>query len=149
MRILYSVIGTLALLTISFTSVAQIDFLSFTKPGPNYRECAAVFFNDLYIVDDIAPKGSCELFPNMVGELSVASVSFSEEGAKPLENIKFQVAIKNYRTNTLWILTKEPVSKIYLQDIIDKCEMGDKVIIMPVDQKYSLSHHEIDLNFGC
>ena len=149
MRILYTILATITFLTISYTSVAQMDFLSFTKPDPNYRDCAAIFFDGKYLVDDIVPKGKCELFPNMAGPLTVVSVTFSNDGAEPIKDIAFHIAIKNNRTNTIWMFTKEAVLEIYLQDIIEKCEPGDSLIIMPADQQYSLSQHEIVLQMGC
>ena len=136
---------TISFLTVSFTSIAQTDFLSFTKPDPKYRDCAAIFFDGKYLVDDIVPKGKYELFPNMAGPLTSASVIFTNDGTEPIKDIAFQIAIKNNRTSTIWMFTKEAVLEIYLQDIIEKCEPGDSLIIMPADQQYPLSQHEIVL----
>jgi hypothetical protein len=54
-----------------------MDFLFFTKSDRNYRNCAAIFLTES--IDEIAPKGKCELFPNMAGALTEANVSLSIE----------------------------------------------------------------------
>ena len=85
----------------------------------------------------------------MKGAISVATVSLSEDGGTPVKNISFRVAIKNERTNTMYMYSEKTFQEVQLEDILKSCEIGDKIIIMTVDQKYSLPHHVIDVKWGC
>ena len=45
--------------------------------------------------------------------------------------------------------SEKALLEVQLEDVLKKCERGDRIIFMTVDQKYSLPHHEIELNLGC
>jgi hypothetical protein len=36
-----------------------------------------------------------------------------------------------------------------MDELLRKCENGDRIILMPVEQKYSLSQHELAVAAGC
>ena len=130
---------------------AQLDFgLIPSEPNINYIDCTAIFFNGEMLVDEYSPKGSCKLSSNMTGLLTVSTVALDENGGKAVKPIEFRVAIKNKRTNTMYMYSPDSYMELNAIDVMMKCEKGDKIIIMTTDQKYSLTHHEIDVHIvGC
>ena len=139
---------TLFILYTAACDAQSTNMLEF-KGAPPYRNCAAVIINGVVCDDNYFVEGKPRIGQGMKGELTVASVSMSEEGTLPINNILFQVAIKNERTNTTWIYTKAPVSSVNLNDLLSKCEKGDYLIIMPSDQQYSLPKHKMWVAVGC
>ena len=115
----------------------------------NYKDCAAIIYRGNLLVNEYSPKGICKLEGGMEGTLSVAAVKMSEAGASPTKKIGFKVAIKNARTNTLWMFSEETLQEVLIEDLLEKCEPEDRIIIMTVDQQYSLPHHEIEVRMGC
>ena len=151
MQRVHSFLCTLLFIAISLASAAQsLDFFINALVPPNYSECAAILYNGNMLVDEYSPKGKCKLEEkNRKGVLSVATVKSSDEGTTPAKNIPFKVAIKNGRTNTIWMYSEKALQEVQLEDILKKCEPGDRIILMTVDQRYSLPHPEIELNWGC
>lgn len=119
------------------------------EKSENYKDCAAILYKGNVLVNEYSPRGFCKLETGMTGPLTVASVALDEEGATPGKNISFRVAIKNERTNTMWMFSDQVYEEVQLEDILRKIEKDDKIIIMTVDRKYSLPHHEIKVVWGC
>ncbi len=86
---------------------------------------------------------------NEKGTLSISTVNLTEIAATPKNAIKFHVAIKNRKTNTLFLLTKEAVLEIELEEVIRQCKMGDAIILLTENKRYSLTHHEVEIIWGC
>jgi hypothetical protein len=150
MQLANSIFATLFLVIASLSSGAQsMDFLDFTKPLPNYRQCAAIFFEGEMLVDDYSPKGKCKIDKVVQGLITVSTVDLSDANHTAIKNISFQVAIKNRRTKTIRMFSTEAITEVYLEDILKSCEGGDTVIIMTIDPQYSLTHHEIEVMAGC
>ncbi|KAA3634904.1 MAG: hypothetical protein DWQ02_10625, partial [Bacteroidetes bacterium] len=82
-------------------------------------------------------------------KLTVSKVNLGCQSTKAGKGIGFRVAIKNDRTNTLWMYSPKVLFEVNLQEVLKKCEEGDSILIMTVDQKYSLSHHVIEVEWGC
>lgn len=114
-----------------------------------YNDCAAIFKNDKMLVDDFSPRGKCKMEIGTDDKLTVATVALNDEGARKTKDLEFHVAIKNERTSTYFLVTKEPVMSIDWPTIYKQCEEGDKVIILTTDNKYALPHAEIELIWGC
>lgn len=149
------IFAALLLMSITLSSAAQsmevfnpLLFPPFIPP-PKYTDCAAILFNGKVLVNDYSPEGICKLEDIRHGTISVATVDLSDDSKTPIKNIGFKVAIQNHRTNTLSMYSDETFQEVRLEHIIEKCEMGDHIIIMTVDQKYSLPHHEIEIRWGC
>ncbi|MCO6493834.1 MAG: hypothetical protein J5I98_35770 [Phaeodactylibacter sp.] len=152
MQHVHSFLCTLLFIAVSLSSGAQsLDFFINALVPPNYSECAAILYNGNILVDEYSPTGKCKLDEKSTkGVLSVATVKSSDKGcAAPARNIAFKVAIKNGRTNTIWMYSEKALWEAQLEDILKKCEPGDRIILMTVDQRYSLPHPEIELNWGC
>ena len=115
----------------------------------DFGDCAAIFYEGEMLVDEYSPRGKCKLEEGMKGTLAVSTVMLSEEESKPIKSLDFYVAIKNVKTNTQYLFSEKPVKTIQLEDILEKCNSGDNIIIMTTDRKNSLSHHEIEIKWGC
>ncbi len=150
MQVITLFFSTLVFITISLSSSAQsMDLFPAPVVSPYYNNCAAILFKGKMLVNEYTPKGRCNLERGMKGKLTVAAVNLTDEGATPIKNIGFKVAIRNQRTNTLWMYSDEAVEAVQLEEVLEKCEKGDRIIIMTVDRNYSLPHHEISLDGGC
>ena len=134
------------------TGAQSLDLFSPHLPdfGENYKECAAIIFDGNLLVDKYTPEGKCELKPRKEGTIAVSTVDLSNLRGTPGKRIGFRVAIKNGRTKTMWMYSEKTLYSIEMKDIIKKCEPGDNIVIMTVDQQYSLPHNEIELIWdGC
>jgi len=151
MHIVNFIISAFLLVSMTISSGAQslVKFPYEAPPSDNYRNCAAILHNGKVLVNDYSPEGKCRLEMGMRGILTVATVSLSDEGTFPQENITFKVAVKNERTNTIWMYSDQPMQELELKDVLKKCEKGDRLIIMTTDQEFSLPHHEVELVWGC
>lgn len=156
MKIAFPSILILGCLLFSTTSIAQNQFkigdqffTGLFKTDNDFNECAAIFYKDKMLVNEYSPEGICKLEEGMRGKLKVCSVSLSENGVKKVKDIGFKVAIKDGRTNTIWMYSEQTYFEIELDEILKRCRFEDKLIFMTVDRKYSLPHHEVELFFGC
>ncbi len=136
----FIILGILFSSAVSGQSVKQDNIKAKEK---NYSDCAAILYNGKMLVDEYSPRGICKLEAGMEGKLTVATVMLNEEGGVPIQNLGFKVAIKNDRTNTIWMFSEDTRYEVELKEILKKCEKDDKIILITVDQKYSLTHHEI------
>lgn len=125
------------------------DLFNILDRDYDYSVCAAILYKGNVLVDDYSPKGRCFLEKGMTGKLSISTVSLSETATIPQKTLKFHVAIKNKDTNTLFMITKEAILEIELEDILKQCKRGDIIVFLTVDKQYSLTHHEIDVITGC
>lgn len=150
-----SLIISLFFVGLALTTNAQSNLTSsncdiFRIPqGIPFSECAAIFLNDKMLVDEYSPDGKCKLEEGMPGRITVSTVSLNENGGTAQKPIKFSVAIKDKKTNTLWMYTDKPVKDIDTKRLLDKCNSGDKIIIMTTHRIYSLMHNEIEIMKGC
>ncbi len=141
--------ATSLFLFIALISTSQsTDFIDFTRATP-YRAGAAILIDGKICDKNYFVEGQPRLAQGMTGTITIASVTASCGGGIPINNISFQVAIKNELTNTIWVYTKENVSEVKLEDILKKCSPGDRIIFMPVNQKYALPKHEMAVASGC
>ncbi len=101
------------------------------------------------LVDEYTADGQCAVFPEMTGDLTISTVDFSFGDFGLTLPVLFKVAIKNEQTNTLWMYSEASFIKIRLEDVLKKCQLGDRIILITVDQEYALPHHEIVVKSGC
>lgn len=150
MKNVLSTILTFSILFLSMSLAAQN-----CKPAPAckaaepFNRCAAAFLNSNMLVDDYSPNGICKVEAGMRGTLTVSAVELSTNMAIPVGQVGFKVAIKNDKTNTLWLFSEETFQEIELEKIMAKCQPGDKIMLITVNPEFSLPHHEIDIVWGC
>lgn len=141
-------LASLTIINCSMLKSQSVKGFSCTKIA-DYSECAAILINDKMLVDEFSPSGKCTLEKEMKGNLSVATVHLSDEGARPLNNVKFQIAIYNKRTNTMRMFSQESYKSVAIESVLKGLEIEDEIVIMTVNKEYSLSHHRIGIVWGC
>ena len=144
-----------------FLMTLMITFLAteaFAQPAPPsclsaekqpFSDCAAIFVNQDMLVDDYSPRGKCKISQDAKGTLYVSTTEFSMDLLNPMKSIAFRIAIINSSTNTIWQFSDKTYKKIELEKIIGKCQVGDDILIMTVDQEYALPHNKIEIEWGC
>jgi hypothetical protein len=70
----------------------------------------------------------------------------SEKENKLVDNFAFSVAIKDKQTGTLMLFSKENYAKIDIRKILSRCHKGDSIVILTLNDEYSLPHNEILVN---
>lgn len=115
----------------------------------DYSDCAAIIYNGKMLVDEYSPNGKCKLEQGMKGKLSLSTVQLSDKGGIPVRSLKFQIAIKNDKTNTMWMYSKGPLTEVNLEDVLKECKKDDRIIFLTTDKKIALTHHEIEIVRGC
>ncbi len=131
----------------TYGQTSVVDAISYKSV--DYSDCAAIFYNGEMLVNEYSPDGKCQLGAGMRGKLTLSAVTLTESSATPTTVLPFRVAIKHADSNTLWMFTDSAVKEVMLEDIVKECKKGDKIIILTAYKKYSLSHHEIELTWGC
>ncbi len=131
----------------TYGQTSVVDAISYKSV--DYSDCAAIFYNGEMLVNEYSPDGKCQLGAGMKGKLTLSAVTLTESSATPTTVLPFRVAIKHSDSNTLWMFTESAVKEVMLEDIVKECKKGDKIIILTAYKKYSLSHHEIELTWGC
>mgnify|MGYP000903863951 CR=1 FL=1 len=53
------------------------------------------------------------------------------------------VAIKDGKSGTIFIYSPRTVKKINVEKILEKCKIGDSILIMTKDTKFSLPHNDL------
>lgn len=148
---LYSKLALSALFFITGISLnaQSYDFFKFTDT--DYSDCAAILFNESVLIDDYHASSlyKCKLKESAEGKLSVSTVSLTPISATPVKELLFYVAIKNKKTNTLFLLTKEAVLNIDIETVLKECKIGDTIIILTKNKRFNLRHHEIDVIWEC
>ena len=125
----------LALLALSSSLSAQ------SKNEPS--GCAAAFLNDKMIVDHYSPEGKCKLTKSSKGVLTAGTVNLNEKGVEITCKFEFALAIRDKETGSLTLYSKDTYTKIDIQKVMEKCEVGDKIVMITTDGKYELLHNEI------
>jgi hypothetical protein len=133
MRKTKSIIFTLSIYLIAYSGFGQKSF----------NNCSAAFLNNKMLVNEYSTSGKCSVSITQKGDLTVSTVELSSTESKAIDPIMFQIAIKDKNTGTLMIISKEKIQKIEIQKILEKCKKGDSIVVLTVNDEYSLPHNEI------
>lgn len=109
----------------------------------SFNNCSAAFLNSKMLVNEYSPSGKCSVSITEKGDLTVSTVELSSKENKAIDPIMFQVAIRDKNTGTLMMVSKEGIQKIEIQKILTKCKKGDNIVVLTVNDEYSLPHNEI------
>lgn len=108
-----------------------------------FNTCSAAFLGNKIVVNAHTTNGQCRLPNTAIGELTVQTVELSPTGSKPLEKIQFKVAIRDNRSHTLRMYSGETFRQLPVQRVLANCQKGDYIVLLTVDSRYALPHHEI------
>ncbi|HAD14737.1 MAG TPA: hypothetical protein DCF33_20105 [Saprospirales bacterium] len=108
-----------------------------------FSQCTAAFLNKKMVVDEYSPTGKCSLPQNATGTLTVCTADLSPERSVPLEKIRFKIALKKQQANTLIMFSEMTYKEVNIEKVLTQCQPGDNIVLMTLDNRYSLPHHEI------
>jgi hypothetical protein len=111
-----------------------------------FSDCPAAFLDKKMIVKEYSHKAKASISLSARGELSVGTVALSEKGNKLMDNFAFSIAIKDKATGTLMLFSKEHFAKIDIRKILSRCQKGDSIVILTLNNEYALPHNEILVN---
>lgn len=108
-----------------------------------FNDCVAACLDKVSIIKEYSKDAKAEINYDAKGNLEVYTVGISETAITPKKKIKFKVAIKDAATETLWLFSDQNYTEIEVEKILADCKKGDSIILLTVDAKYALPHHEI------
>jgi saccharopine dehydrogenase-like NADP-dependent oxidoreductase len=108
-----------------------------------FNNCSAVFLNNKMVVSEYSSSGKSQLAANTTGMLTVCTAEITSTETKAVDKISFKVAIRNQRTNTLTLFSKQDFTQVNIQNVLKKCAKGDFILLMTTDEQYALPHNEI------
>lgn len=108
-----------------------------------FTQCTAAFLNKKMVVDEYTTTGKCSLPIKATGALTVCTADLSPERSIPLEKIRFKIALKKKQANTLIMFSDVTYKEVNIEKVLAQCQPGDKIVLMTLDNRYSLPHHEI------
>lgn len=113
-----------------------------------FSSCSAVFLNDQMIVEEYSANAKAKISKDATGWFSAGAVTLGdvskgEKKAEVTQKIEFSVAIKDANTGTIVLFSPKEFKKIEAEKVLEKCKVGDTIIIMTIDNTYALPHNEI------
>jgi len=107
------------------------------------QSCSAAFVDSKIVVNEYTPEGKCFLPSTATGMLTVQTADLSPTESIPTGKLPFQVAIRNKESNTLRLFAKRTYHEIDLEKVLAKCQKGDHLVLLMLEEGYALPHHEI------
>lgn len=108
-----------------------------------FVNCAAAFLDQKIIVDEYSPTGKCALPADATGTLTVCTADLSPEKSVAKDKIKFKIAIRDKGSNTLLLFSDKTYEQVDIQKVLARCKKGDHIVLLTLDDRYALPHHEI------
>ena len=132
------------------TKVIRLAFVLYCcallKPafGQNaFLNCTAAFLDNKIVVDDYSPRGKCSLAATATGNLTVCTADLSPTASVAVDKITFKIAIRDQNTHTLVMYSNKNFRQIDIRQVLSKCRKGDHIVLLTLDDRYSLPHNEI------
>lgn len=136
----------ISLRTILLGSFLMLSSVVFSQHKPT--SCTAVFIDNQMLVDEYTGEGQCIIDYNAKGSFTVQIVDLSSELCHPTGHIRFRLSIRRGSTNTLISFSDKNFTEMQVEDILAKCQPGDSILVLTVDEEYSLPHHEIIVHYA-
>jgi hypothetical protein len=115
-----------------------------------YNTCAAILLNGDVLVNEYSPRGQCKIEADSKGVITLSPVILNESSTiTSTLLLSYYVAVKDSKTNTLRMITPMAVHKYKIEEVLAQCQLQDTIVILTVDKRYSLPHHEIIVLEGC
>lgn len=130
-------------LVLAFMAIAQTGFTQTANIQEKFTNCAAAFLNDQLVVDEYSPTGKCVLSKNATGTLTVCTADLSPEKSFPTGKLQFMVGIRDGNTKTICMYSKAALKTADISKIMEKCKVGDSIVLMTLKDEYALPHNEI------
>lgn len=130
-------------LLLAFIAIAQTGFSQTSNVQEKFTNCAAAFLDDQLVVDEYSPTGKCVLSKNATGTLTVCTADLSPEKSFPTGKLRFMVGIRDANTKTICMYSKSVIKTADISKIMEKCKVGDSIVLMTMEDEYALPHHEI------
>ncbi|GAA4394701.1 hypothetical protein GCM10023187_00810 [Nibrella viscosa] len=108
-----------------------------------FTHCSAAFLGNKMVVNAYTPTGKCVVSATATGPLTLHTVDLSPTESKKVEQLSFQVAIRDKDTKTLLLYSKESLRQVDIQQVLAKCRKGDYIVLLTLDDRYALPHNEI------
>jgi len=114
----------------------------------DFTNCSAVLLNDQMLIEEYSNTAKCKISKEAKGWLSAAAVSLGEikegkQGFEIMEKIEFGVAIRDGKSGTIFIYSPKTSKKINVEKVLEKCKVGDSILIMTKDVQFSLPHNDL------
>lgn len=114
----------------------------------NYSNCSAVFLNNQMVVEEYSDVAKAKISKEAKGWISAGTVNLGDiaKGEKKAEitgKFEFGVAIKDGNTGTITMFSAKTYKKIEVEKVLAKCQKGDSIIIMTLDDEYALPHNNL------
>ncbi len=121
------------------TAKAQFDVV----PG---KSCSVILLNHQWLINSYQKDEKIRLSKNSKGLISVHETGDLTTKAYKETPIAFKVGILKRADNTMTSFSDKTFNEIEVNEILKKCELGDKIIILLAkDGQYSLPHHQIEV----
>lgn len=118
---------------------------SCTFSQEKHNNCVAVFIGEDMVVDEYSPRGKSIIDASSKGWLTVNMVELGENTAVKGKSVKYFLAVRDAKTESLTMLTSKATDKQALVDVLVDFEKGDKLIVLLEDDEYALPHYEIEI----
>jgi hypothetical protein len=122
-------------------------FLSFSTflygETTTHNTCSAAFINTKMIADQYTTKGKCAVSANATSMLAIYTVELNPGKCNPKDKIDFKIAIRDKQTQTLTMYSDETFKQADINQVLQKCKRGEKIILLTTKAKYALPHNEI------
>lgn len=108
-----------------------------------YSNCTAAFLDNRLIVNEYSPEGKCMLDSTARGILTVSPSTYDNNQWKADYPAEFMVAIRDKFTGTVCMYSDKRYKKLEISKVLSKCRKGDHIVLLTMDDRLALPHHEI------
>lgn len=110
-----------------------------------FTNCSAAFLNSKLVVDEYTDEGKCVLDSTATGILTVCTAELwpEKDKSKPVDKLKFMIAIRDRGTHTLMMFSENLYTQIDIQKVLRRCRKGDSIVLLTMKDEYALPHNEI------
>lgn len=110
----------------------------------SFNTCTGLYLNKTLMTEDYSPRSKATLKLTDSGKLTVNEVTIeSADDIKAGKAIPFRIAIKDKRTQTIFLFSQKTHTSVDVEKILARCHSGDQLLILSTDDAYSVLPSEI------
>ena len=118
------------------------------KAEANYKNYAAILINQVPLWDGETTESPLKI-SKLSGKLTVGAVDRKTNQPMEAKALGFMIGLKDHATNTIWMISEKMYDEFELEELQERFDFGDVLLIMTVDRTYRLPRHELVFDPGC
>ena len=116
---------------------------AFSFAQNSFTNCTAAFLDNKLVVNEYSPDAKCIVDSTARGALTVSPATYDNNVWTAADPAEFMVAIRDKNTGTICMFSDKRYKKLEISQVLSKCQKGDHIVLMTIDNHLALPHNEI------